>query len=192
LATALDAAARRELVLAMLADVAAAAAGAGPTWVVCSDAETAAVAADAGATPIDDETPEAGLNASIARTLQRAARDGRETAFVVASDLACVRTSDLRTFPEAALVIAPSADGEGTNVLGLTPPDIIVPAFGRRSCAEHRRRAEDAHATVALARSPRLALDVDLPEDLAAAIRLGAGSHSDAVLRRILASNAPA
>jgi 2-phospho-L-lactate guanylyltransferase (CobY/MobA/RfbA family) len=71
------------------------------------------------------------------------------------------------------VVAAPDLQGEGTNALGLTPPDRLRTSFGTRdSFHRHVRDAERAGLRVGVHRSEGLAFDVDEPGDLA---RLSAG-----------------
>ena len=64
------------------------------------------------------------------------------------------------------VVVAPDRREEGTNALLVKPPGLIEFAFGVGSFARHLRLAAQAGAHVREYRSPTLALDVDLPEDL--------------------------
>jgi 2-phospho-L-lactate guanylyltransferase len=66
-----------------------------------------------------------------------------------------------------AAIIVPDAAGSGTNALILSPPDLIVPAFGPDSCARHVSRARAAGVSFALDRIPSMATDLDTPEDMA-------------------------
>jgi len=178
--------ARKRLVLAMLSDVAAAAAAVGPTWVLCSDDEAAEAAAQAGAHAVSDAVPDAGLNASLDVALRFAVPDGFDSAVVVASDLPCVTAADLAAVPEAAVVLAPSADGSGTNLLALSPPDVIPTRFGPASRTAHEELARRAGIAPILVDSPRLAADVDTPDDLIRARGIGVGAATAAALHEML------
>lgn len=69
----------------------------------------------------------------------------------------------------ALVAIAPSTTG-GTNALLLEPPGVISFAFGvedgRESFARHSMLAQEAEAVLVVVESDRLALDLDLPDDL--------------------------
>jgi 2-phospho-L-lactate guanylyltransferase len=69
------------------------------------------------------------------------------------------------------------ASGEGTT-LYTAPLEEFVPRFGFRSAARHE---EDGAHPIAGA-LPRLRLDVDDADDLAAAVRLGVGAHTAAAV----------
>jgi len=65
--------------------------------------------------------------------------------------------------------------GRGTNALLLSPPGLVMPAFGEDSRAAHRAAATAARARWLELDGP-LALDVDTPADLllaAAAMQRG-------------------
>ena len=78
--------------------------------------------------------------------------------------LAHARGSDCRY----AVVVAPSADGSGTNALLRTPPDAIAPQFGPDSCRLHVQEAETKGLLWRVFPSPGLSADIDTPEDIEA------------------------
>ena len=67
-----------------------------------------------------------------------------------------------------AVVVAPSADGSGTNALLRTPPDAIAPQFGPGSCQLHVQEAETKGLLWRVFPSPGLSADIDTPEDVEA------------------------
>jgi 2-phospho-L-lactate guanylyltransferase len=69
--------------------------------------------------------------------------------------------------PLVPVVLTPNRDDLGTNALRLSPPDCLPLAFGHDSFQRHLRLAAERHLAVAVRRLPRLALDIDAPEDLA-------------------------
>ena len=178
--------ARKRLVLAMLSDVVAAAVAVEPTWVLCSDPAAAEIAEGSGARVVTDAVPLAGLNASLEVALRLAADAGFGAAVVVASDLPCVTAADLAEFPDVPVAIAPSTDGSGTNVLALAPPGVIPPRFGPASRTAHEELSRDAGITPVIVESPRLATDVDTPDDVARARAIGLGSATAAALHEML------
>jgi 2-phospho-L-lactate guanylyltransferase len=171
----LDAEERRELVeLLMRRAVAAAldAPGVDLVAVVSPDADTLAVAAEAGAQPIPQRT--SGLNAGLAEA-RRVLAGRADRLLVLPGDLPGLIAGDIEAVLSAgdaaartagpAVVLAPDRHGRGTNALLLDPPDVIEPAFGGDS--------RDAHAGLAAAAGAAfvelpglLGLDVDTPDDL--------------------------
>jgi 2-phospho-L-lactate guanylyltransferase len=65
-----------------------------------------------------------------------------------------------------ALVIVPSRDGTGTNVILRTPPTLFPSHFGPGSFAKHCDEARRAGAQIFVRRNPRLEMDVDDEADL--------------------------
>jgi len=64
------------------------------------------------------------------------------------------------------MLIVPSRDGDGTNALLRTPPDLFPSRFGPGSFARHLAEAEAVCAQVRIVRNPQLELDIDELEDL--------------------------
>jgi 2-phospho-L-lactate guanylyltransferase len=64
------------------------------------------------------------------------------------------------------LLIVPSRDGDGTNALLRTPPDLFPSHFGPGSFARHLAEAEAVGAQVRIARNSQLELDIDELDDL--------------------------
>jgi 2-phospho-L-lactate guanylyltransferase len=111
--------------------------------------------------PVDQGS--GGLNAALA--LAAAGLAGADGLLVVAADLPLASASSIgRVLAAAAaapVVVVPSHDGDGTNVLAWREPRSFAPRFGPDSAARHLSvpgavRLDDR----------RLALDVDTVEDL--------------------------
>lgn len=99
----------------------------------------------------------------------RSAREA-ERALLVPGDCPALDPRELQTLldSETQVVIAPDRHGTGTNALLLTPPTIIVPAFGAGSFSRHQAAAQAAGASCEVVRVPSLQHDVDTVEDLQA------------------------
>ena len=176
LAPALDARERRELSLAMLADVVAAARGFDGVWVLHSDADAAAVATEGGAEPRPDPAPGGGLNASLDAATAAAEAEGASGVIVVAADIPAVTAADLDSVADGeGVALAPDRSGSGTNVLWRRPGLAIAAHFGDASRAAHEAAAAAAGADFRVVDSPRLAADVDTPDALAIVWALGPG-----------------
>lgn len=189
----LEAHERRTLQAAMLADVLTACAGARhleATLVVTNDPEARALAAVHGAHAVADHAPPAGMNAAVARGISEAVRCGADAALVLTADLPLADGEDLDAVIRAApagrgVVIAPSLEGTGTNAMLLAPPEVIMPGLGVGSLLRHLDRAALAAAPALLLHRPRLALDIDTPEDLADLCRRPGASRAGAACRRL-------
>jgi 2-phospho-L-lactate guanylyltransferase len=71
--------------------------------------------------------------------------------------------------------------GTGTTLLAAAPGAALTPAYGAGSRAVHL-----ASGAVELPGAAGLRLDVDTPDDLAAALLLGVGAATAAVAERLL------
>ena len=156
--------ARRELSLAMLADVLAAAADIGAPRVVTADDEGAALARELGATVVPD--PGGGQGSAVA-----AALTGLEPGaiLIVNADVPCVLPADLRALlaatPAGGIALVEALDGT-TNALGLSGPEAFAPLYGPDSAARFRAHAAGLGLDAVPAAVPNLADDVDRLDDL--------------------------
>ena len=115
---------------------------------------------------------ESGLNAAITQAATWAADHGAQAIFIVPTDLPLIAEADINAMLDLAtqpqcIVIAPDRREEGTNALLVRPPAAIVFAYGTSSFEAHRAQAQERGLTVHIYRSPTLALDLDVPDDLA-------------------------
>ena len=156
----LPAPARAALVRAMLADVVAACAAVGPTFVV-----TPGDIALAGATVVVDRAR--GQGAAVRTGLDAVvAAGGSPPVLVVNADLPCATPRDLLALAGAvpadgpALALAPAADGT-TNALAFASADLFIPLYGPGSAARYA-----ALAPSLVVESPNLMDDVDTVADL--------------------------
>lgn len=165
---------RRELARAMLEDVLdnlACVKGLTGTAIVTSDSGAASVAR-AHQVDVISETPGCGLTAAVMGAAAQLARKGCATMLALPGDVPGASPCELerllaehRVAPGFSLV--PSADGRGTNAVVITPPDAVRLAYGQDSCPRHLRAARDAGIEPNVLRFPGIALDLDLPQDLA-------------------------
>jgi 2-phospho-L-lactate/phosphoenolpyruvate guanylyltransferase len=182
---------RRLLAIAMFEDVVAALRAVpalGTPLVVSPDREVWRRAEALGCRVVEESPaaaghgdPAHGLNAALVRAAT--GLDGTDGLLVVAADLPLASGAGLELVLEAAarapVVVVPSRDGGGTNVLAWREPPSFAPRFGPESAARHLGvpgavRVEE----------PGLALDVDTAEDLLrVAGRLDPGSVTGRRLR---------
>ncbi len=175
LAPVLDAAERARLGMAVAAHTIRAVAGSGAAPnVVTGDAGVAAWARSHGWDVID-ERPGGGLDGAAAAVVDAA---GNRPWAVIHADLPIVTPADLEAVwaaLEHGPVVAPSHDG-GTSVVAATGP--VTFSYGHLSF--HRHLAALAGATVVS--RPGLALDLDEPGDLEAALASPEGAWLEGVL----------
>ncbi|WP_067669485.1 2-phospho-L-lactate guanylyltransferase [Nocardia miyunensis] len=190
LAEVLPPADRSRLVLAMLSDTvhAALAAGIGSVTVVTPDSGVAAAVHALGAATHPDPGAAAdGLNAALADAAE-AVRDrhGAVDLLALQADLPALRASELTDMLAAAPATGRAlvADHTGQGTAALLVRDgraALSPLFGTDSA----RRHIDSGAKSLDGDWPGLRLDVDTPADLRAAVTLGLGPATTALLRDI-------
>ncbi len=183
-----------ELVVAMAADTVAAAlacSAVDAVYVVTSDSRVGTAAGALGAVVVPDE-PDAGLNPALVHGAEVAGRARPDCGVAaLAADLPALRPADL----EAALGVAADcaramvadAAGAGTTLLTAAPGLPLRPAYGETS---RRRHLDDGVTELTVAADTGLRQDVDTMADLAAAERVGIGTRTAAVLRRMAAVRA--
>jgi 2-phospho-L-lactate guanylyltransferase len=177
LAGALSPAQRKELALAMLADVIEVCVQAGGgvlagTLAVVDSPEARHAVERGGAIAVAD--PGTGdMNAAVVVGLRAAREHGATTAVVAPGDVPLIEVADFAALLEAAgnapraVIVGASHDGEGTNALLLRPPEVITPGFGPPSLQRHLQAGQHAGAHTQACADLGLALDVDTPADLA-------------------------
>jgi 2-phospho-L-lactate/phosphoenolpyruvate guanylyltransferase len=166
LAPALGPIERRLLTIAMLEDVTAAlqaVSGLERPAVISPDREIWRRADAMGCRVVEEEPGAADLNRSLTRAAERLApADGL---LVVAADLPLASAAAigrvLEAAAEAPVVVVPSRDGAGTNVLAWRDPGSFRPGFGPGSASRHL-----AVPGAVRHDEPELALDVDTVADL--------------------------
>ncbi len=195
LAHALEPEPRAELVLAMLQDTLTAAHGLDDArlTVITSDRRVADVARESGASVLVDPPATSGgerpdsLNAALRAAAEHArAQSAGIDLVALQADLPAVRSHELAEALESAratgIMIVADHTGSGTAaLLHCSPQDPLRPQFGPGSARRHL--VDGARAVES--DLPGLRLDVDTVDDLGAAVRLGVGAATAAVLDRI-------
>lgn len=189
---------RRALVEAMVTDVLIALRRAKKidhTLVVTGEAAMEAIAHGYDAhTVLDPE--DAGHNEAALIGVREAIERGARRVLLVPGDCPALNPKEIDALlhrapaPTPEVIVIPDRHREGTNGLVLTPPDIIVPAFGVGSRERHVAAAQAAGAVVRIEELPSLILDVDTIDDLdALRAALGDGhgnaAHTRGMLNRL-------
>ena len=181
---------RAELALALACDTVAAvrACEAAARVIVITDDQVAATAlSELGAVIVPDE-PRDGLNAALRHGARYAAArwPGAGTA-ALSADLPALRPAELARALSAAAAwpnaFVADAAGDGTTMYAAAPGAAFRPAFGLASRARH---AAEGAAELGLAGVPGLRRDVDTPDDLRDAARLGLGPRSAPLAAELL------
>jgi 2-phospho-L-lactate guanylyltransferase len=136
------------------------------TWVISPDEAVLEIAMVRGAHAIEEDRPP--LAMAIRQVEDEAAGRLVETLAVLLPDTPLVSAPALgralRTL--GAVVMAPSADESGTNLLVRRPPAVIEARFGHDSYRRHLQGAAEADVPAAVVEAPELAFDLDLPSDI--------------------------
>lgn len=197
LASALAEQERRVLAEAMFRDVLAAAMGsqrADRVAVVTSDPVLLGLTREAGAIAIDEEYPR-GLNAAISLATNALRESGATELCTVLSDIPMVTARDIDAVfatlaPGRGVVLVPSRDFSGTNIIARSPADVIPTVFGRMSLAKHLDECRRAEVPCEIIRQTGPALDLDLLSDLIEFVRMAGPSNTLNELARFgIASN---
>lgn len=174
LAAGIDAARRRELAAAMVADVLDAIGEARSIErliVVTGDPTAQELAAKASAEVVPDPEDAGHVEAAQAG-IARAEAEGAERVALLAGDCPLLDPRELDRLltgvPGTYVGIVPDRHGSGTNALLLSPPDAIVPAFGEGSRARHVEAARRAGIPFGIEELPSIELDLDTPADVIA------------------------
>ena len=176
-----------DTVTAVLGSIGLGSGAAARVIVVTDDQVAAAALAALGALIIPDE-PRAGLNAALRHGAGYAAArwPGSGTA-ALSADLPALRPAELGRALRAAAAwpaaFVADAAGDGTTLYTAVPGVPFRPAFGLASRARH---AAGGAAELALDGIPGLRRDVDTPDDLRGAVRLGLGPHSGPLAAELL------
>lgn len=140
------------------------------TLVISRDTKVLAIARDYGAHTVQESgAPE--LNNALMRATQVIASWKGGGVLILPADLPLLEREDIVAMvelgrPRNTVVIATDANEDGTNAMLVRPPGLIPYSYGPGSFERHKTAAEEIGATVKIYRSDRLALDIDLPEDL--------------------------
>jgi 2-phospho-L-lactate guanylyltransferase len=129
-------------------------------------------------------------SASIDEASRRLEQKGIKAVLRLPADLPLIRPDDIddllspaRCAPGAVMV--PSWNGRGTNALLRTPPTLFPSHFGPDSFALHAGEATAAGAHLRIVENPRLALDIDDPEDIRRFLRQPAEGRTLRVLTKL-------
>jgi len=118
------------------------------------------------------QTGSAGLNAAAAQGVAELRRRAARPVLLMPCDEPTVRPDDLRRIAaigatSGGIVICPDKHGTGTNALYLPPDARMEFQFGEQSLARHCREARRIGSALTVHYDPRIAFDIDAPQDLA-------------------------
>jgi 2-phospho-L-lactate guanylyltransferase len=178
---------RREVSVAMLGDVLAAARSVGRVRLVTEDETGAELGREAGAEIVSD--PGGGQGPAVQTAL-----DGLEPgAIVIANaDIPCVLPDDFRALlaatPAGGVALVEATDGT-TNALSIPAPGVFAPLYGADSARRFLARARELGLEAVSAAIPNIADDVDTLDDLQR-LHLRLGPRSQMTLATVTAAAA--
>jgi 2-phospho-L-lactate guanylyltransferase len=190
LAAVLDQAARTELAQAMLHDVVTTLAA----WsrrpacaLVTSDPFALELARQYDFEIIPDPA-NPGETGAIEMATHLCVERGSDSTLVIPADIPLIQATELdqvfAAAPVEGSVLAPAADGRGTNAAFRRPADLFPLRFGNDSFKPHLAAARATGKPCIVLQLPSLALDVDNPEDLQQLLAHPGETRSQGLLRR--------
>ncbi len=175
---------RAALTLAMLEDVldASLVMPGWASWVISPDEAVLEVAATRGALPIAEEKPS--LAAALHQVEDEAQARGLVALAVVLPDTPLLTPTGLTRALHTLgpVVIGPSSDAEGTNLLLRRGPDAIPSHFGPDSFRKHLQAAAEMSIPASVVESEEIGFDLDLPGDILTVLRARRKGRARAVL----------
>jgi 2-phospho-L-lactate/phosphoenolpyruvate guanylyltransferase len=159
---------RATLTLAMLEDVmdTTHALPGWETWVITPDEGVLELVMQRGAHAIEEDVPP--LSNAIRQVEEEAEARRAETLAILLPDTPLVTPDSLTRALHTLgpVVLAPSTDEGGTNLLLRRPPAAIRARFGTDSYRRHLEAAAEADLPTAIVHRDELAFDLDLPGDI--------------------------
>jgi 2-phospho-L-lactate guanylyltransferase len=113
---------------------------------------------------------------------------GIESTLVVPADIPLIQASELEQIlmhaPTEGSVLAPAADGRGTNAAFRRPANLFPLRFGNDSFKPHLAAARATGKPCIVLELPSIAIDVDNPEDLQRLVAHPGETRSQKLVRR--------
>jgi 2-phospho-L-lactate/phosphoenolpyruvate guanylyltransferase len=182
---------RHALAVAMLDDVLAAlqhASALDRIALVTTDEHALALAAQWGFEVVDEGSGR-GETGAVELAVKVCRERGASSLAVIPGDIPLLTAADVDCVMQHGtrydVVIAPSWDSRGTNAILLRPPDALQLRFGSWSFFPHVKQAKRKGLSYKVVRLPRVAIDVDTPEDLARLVPYAGGTRSYTVLEEM-------
>jgi len=190
LAAVLDQPARTELAQAMLHDVVATLA-AWPRRPACALVTSDSFAIELAKRydfEIIPDPANPGESGAIEMATRLCVERGLESTLVIPADIPLIQASELEEIlehaPDEGSVLAPAADGRGTNAAFRRPANLFPLRFGNDSFKPHLAAAQTTGKPCIVLHLPGIAVDVDNPEDLQRLLALPGEARTQSLLRR--------
>lgn len=142
------------------------------TLVISRDTKALAIAREYGAKTVHETGATSDLNSALTVATGVVNSWKGKGILILPADLPMVTRDDLADMVMLgremySVVIATDHNEDGTNAMLIRPPGLFEYGYGAGSFRRHLTRAQVAGAHVHVYRSERLALDIDVPADLA-------------------------
>jgi 2-phospho-L-lactate guanylyltransferase len=113
---------------------------------------------------------------------------GIDNTLVIPADIPLIQASELEEIlkhaPKEGSVLAPAADGRGTNAAFRRPANLFPLRFGNDSFKPHLAAAQATGKPCIVLQLPGIAVDVDNPEDLQQVLTHPGVTRTQSLLRR--------
>ncbi len=116
------------------------------------------------------EDGEPGLNITLKRAIYVAMAYAAQSVLILPADLPLLTKEEINTVigklsSSSMMIISPDRHMNGTNMLLISPPDLIEFSYGPGSFERHVRLAQMKNAKIEVCQFSATGLDIDLPED---------------------------
>ena len=161
-----------------------------PVGIVTSDPYATQLARDYNFELIPDpDNP--GETGAIEMATQICVNRGTDFTLVIPADIPLIQSAELDQIlqhaPTQGTVLAPAADGRGTNAAFRRPANLFPLRFGNDSFLPHRAAAQATGKPCIILNVPGIAVDVDNPEDLKTLLALPGETRAQTLARDLMA-----
>jgi 2-phospho-L-lactate/phosphoenolpyruvate guanylyltransferase len=129
-----------------------------------------------------------GETAAIEMATHLCVERGIDNTLVIPADIPLIQAAELEQIyavaPDEGSVLAPAADGRGTNAAFRRPANLFPLRFGNDSFKPHLAAAQATGRPWQVLQLPRIAVDVDNPEDLQQLLAHAGETRTQSLLRR--------
>lgn len=178
---------RTSLAYAMLRDVLEQLAGCEQldrAFIVTLDKKAAEIAHELGIEVIPEQEQN-GESASVEFAAGKCIEMGADSMIVVPGDAPLITSQDIdflvtqqEELERPYVIMVPARDELGTNAILRNPPDAIPSRFGHDSFNKHKAEANERNIRYLSFKNPRIALDIDNPDDLQELLKHRTESHT--------------
>lgn len=137
--------------------------------VVSKDSSVLSIARSYNAKTLQEDG-DSGLNVALKKAIQVIKAYAAQSVLILPADLPFVTKEDIEGVMEYSIgysfmLISPDRKMSGTNLLFMSPPDLIEFSYGPGSFERHVRQAQSQNAHLEVRKFESAELDIDSPED---------------------------